>query len=92
MHANLGNPLTDAMQFKGQIGEQLVFALIYSGSIHSFVNPNILAHDKSEVTHSNSMVVMVANGAKTMTDATCQNLWFSIQGNTFCRDLRLLPM
>jgi Retroviral aspartyl protease len=92
MHATSDNPLANTMQFKGHIGEQPVFALIDSGSTHSFVNPSVVTQDKAQVTHSNPMIVMVANGAKMVTDSTCQNLCFKIQGNEFCHDLRLLPV
>jgi hypothetical protein len=78
MHATSGNPLANTMQFKGHIGEQLVFALIDSGSTHSFVNPSVVTQDKDQVTHSNLMIVMVANGAKMVTVSTCHNLCFKI--------------
>jgi Retroviral aspartyl protease len=92
MHVTSSNPLANTMQFKVHIGEQPVFALIDSGSTHNFVNPSVVTQDKARVTHSNPMIVMVENDAKMVTDSTCQNLCFKIQGNEFCHDLRLLSV
>jgi Retroviral aspartyl protease/Reverse transcriptase (RNA-dependent DNA polymerase) len=80
------------MRFKGQIGQQPIFALIDSGSTHSFVNPQVLHSESHKIAQINPMVVMVANGSKMVTDSTCQSLQFNIHGYEFCHDLRLLPV
>lgn len=38
------------------------------------------------------MVVMVANGAKMVTDTKCDALKFSLQGEEFLKDMRLLEV
>jgi hypothetical protein len=64
MHATSGNHSANTIQFKGQIGNQPVFALIDSGSTHSFVNPNVLNQHSAQIIITNPMIVMVVNGAK----------------------------
>jgi Retroviral aspartyl protease len=92
MHATSNHPMGNTMRFKGQIGRQPVFALIDSGSTHSFVNPQVLHSESHKIAQTNPMVVMVENGSKMVTDSTCQSLQFNIQGYEFCHDLRLLPV
>jgi Retroviral aspartyl protease/Ty3 transposon capsid-like protein len=92
MHATSNNPCSNTMRFKGQIGTFPIFALIDSGSTHSFVNPTVLKDHTSHIMATNPMVVMVANGERMVTDSKCQALLFSIQGHQFCHDLRLLPV
>ncbi|KAJ3690822.1 hypothetical protein LUZ61_019986 [Rhynchospora tenuis] len=80
------------MKFKGFVGQTPVCALIDSGSTYSFVNPNILSTKLFQITQTALMSVVVANGEKMMTDAECKNLKFSIQGNEFVKDVRLLDI
>jgi Retroviral aspartyl protease len=92
MHATSSNPHANTMRFKGQIGQQPVFALIDSGSTHSFVNPTVLQEHSTHIITINPMIVMVANGERMMTDSICISLQFSIQGYEFSHDLRLLSV
>ncbi|KAJ4754249.1 polyprotein [Rhynchospora pubera] len=76
-----------AMRFKGQIGKTPVYALVDSGSTHSFINPEIITCLQVPVTQTNSMVVMVANGGQMVIDTKCDSLQFSIQGHDFVKDM-----
>jgi hypothetical protein len=42
MHATSNHPIHNTMRFKGQVGTVSVYALIDSGSTHSFVSPSVL--------------------------------------------------
>jgi Retroviral aspartyl protease len=92
MHATSNNPVSNTMRFKGFIGTVPVFALIDSGSTHSFVNPAVLHTQKHPVISTNPMIVMVANGERMVTDSKCEALQFSIQGIKFHHDMRILPV
>jgi Retroviral aspartyl protease len=92
MHATSSNPIHNTMRFKGLIGTTPIFALIDSGSTHSFVNPLVLQDKSHQLVATNPMIVMVANGERMVTDFKCESLLFSIQGHEFCHDLRLLPV
>ncbi|KAJ1685411.1 hypothetical protein LUZ63_016801 [Rhynchospora breviuscula] len=80
------------MKFKGFVGQTPVCALIDSGSTHSFVNPNILFSKSFQIFQTAPMSVVVTNGNKMMTDAECKSLKFSIQGNEFIKDMRVLDI
>jgi Retroviral aspartyl protease len=69
-----------------------VFALIDSGSTHSFVNPAVLQGQSYHIVNTNPMVVMVANENKMVTDSKCEALLFSIQNHEFKHDLRVLSV
>ncbi|KAJ4821432.1 polyprotein [Rhynchospora pubera] len=80
------------MKFKGYVGPTPIFALVDSGSTHSFVNPDILTSTNFMISQTAPMSVVVANGSKMLTDAECRGLKFSIQGNEFTKDVRLLDI
>jgi RNase H-like domain found in reverse transcriptase/Reverse transcriptase (RNA-dependent DNA polymerase)/Integrase zinc binding domain/Retroviral aspartyl protease/Integrase core domain/Retrotransposon gag protein/Chromo (CHRromatin Organisation MOdifier) domain len=92
MHATSNSPVSNTMRFKGFIGTVPVFALIDSGSTHSFVNPSVLQAEHHHIVFTNPMIVMVANGERMVTDSKCEAMQFSIQGFEFQHDLRLLPV
>ncbi|KAJ4770480.1 polyprotein [Rhynchospora pubera] len=82
----------NSMRFKGQIGKLPVYALLDSGSTHSFVNPTVIRKLGLTTTQTNPMVVIVANGEKMVTDTKCTALKFSLQGLELEEDLRLLAV
>jgi Retroviral aspartyl protease len=92
MHATSSKPVYNTMKFKGVIGHVPVSALLDSGSTHSFVNPLVLHENTHQITSTNPMIVMVANGERMVTDSKCEALQFSIQGHDFQHDLRVLPV
>lgn len=92
MHATSSNPQISTMRFKGQIGTASVFALIDSGSIHSLVNPAVLKGQSCQIVETHTMIVMVANGERIVTNSKCEALSFSIQEQEFTSELRLLQV
>ncbi|KAJ3698219.1 hypothetical protein LUZ61_001924 [Rhynchospora tenuis] len=92
MHSDKENNKLSSMKFKGQIGHIPICALLDSGSTHSFINPDIIKELQLPIKHTNPMVVMVANGGKMVTDTRCDALSFSLQGQPFEKDVRLLAV
>jgi Retroviral aspartyl protease len=92
LYATHSHPQMNTMRFKGQIGFKPVYALLDSGSTHSFVDPSVLVDQKCQIVHTNPLIVMVANGAKMVTDSKCSALTFSLQGQEFTGDLRILQI
>ncbi|KAJ3685430.1 hypothetical protein LUZ61_014594 [Rhynchospora tenuis] len=80
------------MKFKGLVGQTPVCALIDSGSTYSFVHPDVLCSKPFQVSKTAPMSVVIADGNKMLTDAECKGLKFSIQGNEFTKDMRLLDI
>ncbi|KAJ1694545.1 hypothetical protein LUZ63_011243 [Rhynchospora breviuscula] len=92
MHTDKERSKLTSMKFKGQIEHISICALLDSGSTHSFINPEIIKELQLPVKQTNPMVVMVANGSKMVTYTRCDALNFSIQGQTFEKDVRLLTV
>lgn len=92
MHATSTNPSLKTMKFKGQIGKRPVYALLDSGSTHSFIDPRVLQGVPCKIQTTIPMIVMVANGHKMVTDSKCSNLKYTIQGHEFEGELRLLEV
>jgi hypothetical protein len=76
-------------QVGGQIGKKPVYALLDSGSTHSFIEKNVLPGVPCKIKTTIPMIVMVANGHKKVTDSKCSNLKYTIQGEG---ELRLLEV
>jgi RNase P/RNase MRP subunit p29 len=92
MHATSSATHTSTMKFKGVIGSKPIFALIDSGSTHSFINPAVLQDHTCHIQNTHPMVVMVANEERMVTNSKCDSLLFSIHGFEFKHELRLLPV
>jgi Retroviral aspartyl protease len=92
MHATSPSPIHNAMKFQGMVGNAPVYALIDSDSTHTFINPTVLNTQLHNIVATNPMIVMVANGDRMVTDSKCESLQFSIQGQEFQHDLRVLPV
>ncbi|KAJ4750853.1 polyprotein [Rhynchospora pubera] len=92
MYATTDKKMVSSMRFKGEIGKVPVCALLDSGSTHSFVHPDVITSLHILVSHTNPMVVMVANDNKMVTDTKCDHLKFSIQGHEFHKEVRLLDV
>jgi Ty3 transposon capsid-like protein len=90
LYATHSHPQMSTMRFKGQVGLKHVYALLDSGSTHSFVDPTVLVDQKCQIMHTNPLIVMVANGSKMVTDFKYSALNFTLQGHEFTGDLRVL--
>ncbi|KAK3020615.1 hypothetical protein RJ639_047836 [Escallonia herrerae] len=55
--------------------------LIDSGSIHNFINPNIVTKTQFQTTESPSTLVTIANGTKVTSATIRKSLKWSIQGD-----------
>jgi Retroviral aspartyl protease len=92
MYATHTNPYMTTIRFKRQVGTKPVYALLDSGSTHSFVDPLILIGQKCTVVHTNPLIVAVAKGEKMVTYSKCTALHFTLQGQEFTGELRLLQV
>jgi Retroviral aspartyl protease len=92
LHATQSHLKQNTMWFKGQIGQKTVCALLDSGSTHSFVDPLVLRDQNITIEETHPLIVMVANGARMVTDSKCPALQFSLQGHDFSGDFRLLQI
>ena len=65
MCATSSNPNLPTMKLKGEVvANKAIFALLDSGSTHSFINPVVIDGIKCKLVKTNPMVVTVANGKK----------------------------
>jgi Retroviral aspartyl protease len=92
MHATHSNPFMQIMKFKGQVGTNSIFALLDSGSTHSFIDPAVIQDQHIQVEETKPMVVMVANGQRMVTNTHYSGITFSLQGHEFSGNLRLLQI
>lgn len=81
-----------SMTFKGKIGSIPICAFMDNGSTHSFINPDIVSNLGLLVERTKPLTVSVANRSKMSTDMLCKNLKFTLQGNEFSTDLRVLDV
>jgi Retroviral aspartyl protease/Ty3 transposon capsid-like protein len=92
MHVTHPSPSMQSMRFRGKVGTHCIYALLDSGSTHSFIDPSVLQGQNFQISVTKPLVVMVANGERMVTDTHCSSLTFSLQGHEFKGDLRLLQI
>jgi Retroviral aspartyl protease len=92
MHATHPNSFMQTMRFKGKISNSFIYALLDSGSTHSFINPSVLQGQNLSIQVTKPLIVMVANGQRMVTYSQYASLNFSLQGKAFTGNLRLLQI
>ena len=66
--------------------------MIDSGSTHNFLDLSVVKCTGCEVQHYKPLMMVVANGSKIASSATCKQLVCSMQGREFRADMRLFSL
>jgi predicted aspartyl protease len=66
--------------------------LVDSGSTHNFIDPETAKKIGCKVTTTDHMLVTVADGSRIASNALCQALSWTTQGQHFTTEVRLLPL
>jgi Retroviral aspartyl protease len=80
------------LKFQGSINHLAILAIIYSGSTHSFINPNIVQKLSLAIIASDFLTVVTASGAKLTSTYLCPDLQIQLQGHSFQANLRVLQV
>ena len=77
---------------EGKCKKQPITILIDSGSTHNFLDPSIAKQLGCQVVPTHKLLVTVANGSSTNTNSMITDFQWSMQGETFSAEVRLLPL
>ena len=80
------------MQVKGFFKKFPITILIYSGSTHKFIDPQITKQADCFVHPCSSFKVMVANGSTLPCKGKCHNVCISIGYYKFCSNMFVMPL
>ncbi|XP_019181671.1 PREDICTED: uncharacterized protein LOC109176731 [Ipomoea nil] len=90
--AMLGGEGLSTIKLLGKVGKKKLIILVDTGSTHSFLDPVVIQSLKTVTYKTNPLYVTVANGQTIMCEEACSELSWTMQGEEFQRDFRLLRM
>ncbi|WVZ91209.1 hypothetical protein U9M48_037412 [Paspalum notatum var. saurae] len=83
---------TTTLKFRGTLSGQNILILVDSGSTHTFVSSAIAAQIPDVIAVHNPLVVQVANGNQMICRSELNNATWSVQGVSFCSNMKILPL
>ncbi|XP_078167208.1 uncharacterized protein LOC144561976 [Carex rostrata] len=88
---SISNPsYNQTLQFKGFMKEIPICALFDTGASHSFIHPNLVHNLSLETVKIKPLRVWGALGNKVVSNTMCKGVEFTIQGQLFSANLRVL--
>jgi hypothetical protein len=91
IHALNGTPTqSHTFTLRVQLGKKMATALVDSGSDISFISSSFAVKNSFSISNVEGIKVAAANGTTMISNTTCINTTYSIQGHTFQSDLRLV--
>ena len=91
-HAVLGADNTETIRIRALVGNQVMLALVDSGSSHSFVDENFAKRASLDLVSVPAVKVTVANGQAMESKFQTPNLTWWAQGHTFVTPMRVLQL
>jgi hypothetical protein len=92
LHALTGISSTKMMQLRVMIAGTELWALVDSGSTHTFIHDVVVHRLGLPITHQPGLSVKVANGERLQSYSACKLTELSIQGEMFCMDCYAQPL
>ncbi|XP_019183954.1 PREDICTED: uncharacterized protein LOC109178857 [Ipomoea nil] len=90
--AVIGGEGMNTIKLMGTINRQTVVILVDCGSTHSFLDPRILNQLKITPAKASPLTVTIANGDKLVCDSVCCGIRWTVNGEEFEKDFRLLRL
>ncbi|XP_026410718.1 uncharacterized protein LOC113305942 [Papaver somniferum] len=92
VHALAGNVSHNTIHIEGATKKHPLTILLDSGSTHSFLDPATTTRCGGHVITTSSLLVVVDNGNKLVSDAKCPSFKWQMQGHDFQFDMQLLTL
>ncbi|CAN6326944.1 unnamed protein product [Urochloa humidicola] len=80
------------MRFRGFVGKKEITILLDSGSVGTFISPDVADQLSPQVKSCESLHFATANGAPMVSDSYIPQFQWLIQGHSFTYDARVLPL
>lgn len=92
LQALSGGTSFQTLVIEGRCKNQVITRLIDSGSTHNFLDPNVAKQVGSEILPTDKLLVTVVDGSNINTTALCPAFQWTMQGEEFIAEVRLLPL
>lgn len=80
------------MRFQGELQGKEILVLVNSGSSHTFVSANLASTLSGVSLLNKEVLVQVADGATIQCSSQLVNAKWSVQGCSFCTNMKVLPL
>lgn len=91
LHALSGHSADNIIKVLGMVNGKILRILIDSDNINNFLDPQAAKMVKTALIQTPSIVVSIADGFKVTSSQQYKGLKWSIQGEEFSTDFRILP-
>lgn len=93
MHALQGTPSkASTFTLKLHFGDKTTIALVDSGNDASFINAKFAIRSKCPLVNIEPVRITAANGLEMISDTSCLNIKYTVQGHEFTTNFRLLEV
>ena len=92
LHALSGHIPFQTLVLQGQSKKIPISILVNLGSTHNLLDPRIAKQVGCHLLPTNNMMVTVADGSKVCSKAICPQFAWSVDGEQFVADMRILPL
>ena len=92
VHAIVGATSHQTMQIRGNIKKKVNIILIDFRSTHNFLDVTVVKHTGCVIQQNKPLMVVMADGTKIASMATCKQLVWSMQDKEFKSNMRLIPL
>nr|CAD1843422.1 unnamed protein product [Ananas comosus var. bracteatus] len=92
IHALSGQHHHDTIKVQGEVDGKAVTILIDTGSTHSFIDFQVAKEVKAHMTGASPLTVTVANGHKVVSKLKCTDFKWTMQGEPFQFELRVIRL
>lgn len=92
LHALSGHSANNTIRIVGMANGKFLRILIDSGSTNNFLDPHAAKRIKASLTETEPITVSVADGFKVTSTQQCKGCRWTVQGEEFTTDFRILPL
>lgn len=92
VHALSGKRPQDTIKIRGEAKNRTLTILIDTGSTHSFIDLQVAKEVRTKLETAPPLVVTVANGHKVLSKLRCPDFAWTMQGQVFEADLRVIRL
>ncbi|XP_020095072.1 uncharacterized protein LOC109714771 [Ananas comosus] len=92
VHALSGQNLHDTIKVQGEVKGKTLTILVDTGSTHSFIDYQVAREVKAEMVAATPLAVTVADGHKVMSKLKCASFQWTMQGEPYQAELRVIRL
>nr|CAD1833601.1 unnamed protein product [Ananas comosus var. bracteatus] len=92
VHTLSGQNTHDTIKVQGKVEGKVLTILIDTRSTHSFIDFQVAKEVEANMSATTPLIVTMANGHKVISKHKCANFKWTMQGNTYQSELRVIRL